>query len=217
MAGGLCSFGGCGRAVKCKGLCGGHYQQQLAGRQMSPLGSSRIRGSCSFEGCDRPHRAKGYCNTHRIQHLGGKPLTPIRAVAAAGHRTSCSFEGCEKPINGRGLCGTHRSQLLRGLDLRPISIPAPEGARRLNGNGYAVVKVGRQWRLEHAWVMSEKLGRPLVKGESVHHINGVRDDNRPENLELWSISQPPGQRVVDKVAWAKELLALYESESLAAA
>ena len=37
----------------------------------------------------------------------------------------------------------------------------------------------------------------------------MRDDNRPENLELWSTSQPSGQRVEDKVAWAAELLRRY--------
>lgn len=67
---------------------------------------------------------------------------------------------------------------------------------------------------QHRVTMEEVLGRPLRKGEEVHHLNGVRYDNRPENLELWVKSQPSGQRPQDLVAWAKELLALYEPEAL---
>lgn len=63
--------------------------------------------------------------------------------------------------------------------------------------------------LEHVLVMEEKIGRHLHPGENVHHINGVRDDNRPENLELWTKSQPAGQRVEDKLRWAKEFITQY--------
>ena len=61
----------------------------------------------------------------------------------------------------------------------------------------------------HILVMEEILGRHMLPDESVHHRNGVRDDNRPENLELWTRPQPTGIRVTDAIAWAREILARY--------
>jgi hypothetical protein len=75
----------------------------------------------------------------------------------------------------------------------------------VNPRGYVIHKVqGRKVR-EHRAVMSEMLGRPLAPHEKVHHLNGERHDNRPENLELWvSRAQPQGQRLTDLVAFVVE-------------
>lgn len=62
---------------------------------------------------------------------------------------------------------------------------------------------------EHILVAEAMLGRYLEPGESVHHRNGVRDDNRPENLEPWTKPQPAGIRASDAVAWAIEILDRY--------
>jgi hypothetical protein len=72
--------------------------------------------------------------------------------------------------------------------------------------------VSGNYVFEHVLVMEEMLGRHLLPGENVHHLNGVRDDNRPENLELWTRPQPPGIRATDAVAWAREILARHEAQ-----
>jgi len=131
---------------------------------------------------------------------------------------TCEMRDCSRPYLARGLCRLHYDRARAGNPRCRFDGCSNEPAYgigvlycvdhrvRVNPQGYVVVDD----ELEHRLVLSEVLGRPLLPGENVHHKNGVRTDNRPENLELWVISQPRGQRVDDLVAWAHEILDRYE-------
>lgn len=73
-----------------------------------------------------------------------------------------------------------------------------KGGRNKTTAGYVDISVSGSRIAEHRAIMETKIGRKLRKGENVHHINGIRDDNRPENLELWTVVQPTGIRFDDR-------------------
>jgi hypothetical protein len=69
------------------------------------------------------------------------------------------------------------------------SNPNWNGGRYIRRDGYVEIRVDGVERLEHNYLMEKKMGRELKRGELVHHMNGIRTDNRMENLKLMTISE----------------------------
>lgn len=169
--------------------------------------------TCSIEGCDKNHKGHGYCGTHlwRFKRYGDATVAPGKGRGKSPFKSPCSINDCDREHFSKGYCELHYRRFIKHGD--PLSLKKmPKGSGHLDRYGYVRVPnpyTGGQTH-EHRLVMSEYLGRSLLSTETVHHKNGIRNDNRLENLELWTKAHPTGQRVEDKLEWAKSFIKQYE-------
>jgi len=116
----------------------------------------------------------------------------------------CSVEGCERKHKAKGMCALHWQRKNKGMpldaplnDKRGSKNPKWRGGEISDGHGRVLVysphHPNPSYCGTHVYryrlVVEAAIGRHLVKGEIVHHKNGIKDDDRLENLELMTQSQ----------------------------
>ena len=156
------------------------------------------RYGCLVAGCERKHHARGWCETHyeRWRYVTKRQFTAPKSPKV------CIVDGCDGKNHGQGYCAKHYQRWkTKGTTADDALSRRPNGAGSIHPHGYLIRKVGGRDIAEHRLVMEKFLGRSLYPWENVHHKNGVKLDNRIDNLELWSRSQPAGQRISDLVEW----------------
>ena len=220
-----CNYNQCRRPVAGKGLCEAHYQRMKKGKDMdAPIQQPQKGQICKQKGCDREALSKGWCGLHYNRAKNDIPMdAPL--LEKVRNEGKCSRPGCEREQYSKNLCRIHYKRQREGRDIdAPLGSPKTYETGldyKVMADGYVEVrrrghfgkpKRGADWYYEHRYKMECYLGRPLRENENVHHINGIRNDNSLENLELWTIDQPPGQRVTQLLNWADDIIARYEPE-----
>jgi len=112
-------------------------------------------------------------------------------------------------------CGCYNKELVRERMSGKNNRLWKGGVGVKNGNGYLEIKHGvNRGKLEHRIIYEQYYNIKLKPHQNIHHINGIKTDNRIENLELWDTSQPSGQRIEDKIIFYKKLYEQYKDHPL---
>ena len=151
----------------------------------------RYAYGCKVEGCVLPFLARGYCNNHYSRFRKSGFTDPL--FSSKKNIGPCKVDGCEIKATELQMCAKHAQRVRRYGDPSYIT-PEAERLRRLReaqpkfGKAQKHSYLKYYGRHEHRVVAEKMLGRPLRKGEIVHHQDHNKHNNDPSNLEVMTQS-----------------------------
>lgn len=224
-----CRVEQCQKPSRAKGLCTMHYQRLrltgetgLADRERAVSSA----GTCGHEDCERGIKARGLCSLHYERAFRDRSVPAQERKYRVRTSDVCIVDGCSKASTAsKGLCPMHYYRLrAEGSPGEAEPRRRPSGAGCITERGYVLVPCPEPWKAmadaqgrvyQHRLVLARALGRPLTADETVHHIDGDRQNNSAANLRLFVGNHGSGQSVDERVAAAVGLLKRYAPELLA--
>lgn len=152
-------------------------------------------GLCRVEGCGKNLLTHNFCSKHYQRNKKyGNPTEPYHWLGRPKSGKDFICETCEKlfyrspseTIKSKPrYCSRHCA--FKGMkgQLKTIT-PIKDRKWFKSAKGYLVTTIRGKWLWQHRWIVEKHIGRSLKKEEIIHHLNGIKTDNRIDNLAVCS-------------------------------